>query len=440
MAVLGNQLTTTLDELFKDDEVTQWYPKQSATFRRIQSAGADKINAKGGLYLVENKRPQAIAAASFTGSDGSDFPTGGKLGFLQLTVLPITHRASVEISSNVEAQNDAALKQRPAKSYDYVLRSVKSLIEAYGLKQSRELWGDGVGEIARVSAVAGGTAGAGTITCATAGNLFGTFLLQPGMQIQIHNGSSGTIRAYAEIDTINRGATTATLISLTSDAAGATNVTLAGAGVTANDRVYMRGCYNANWSGINFLTQPAGAFQGLADRSGHYRLPGLQQDMAGATLTVGVVRKMISDKEMRCDGAEASGEFFASTQIDAYEATGLPTQVYGQNDDTLKQGYNRNKMRFDSRSWTRDLYIPRDVLAFLDLDQIDKFEMQPFKPLRNSDGSYEYMAPSVTTPGTHRDAKMIYMRGIGNIGTGDPSSLGVWYYGFSTAGLSTGNV
>lgn len=433
MAVQGDQITLTLDELFKDDSVTQWYPKQSKTYKRIASATAEKINAKGGLYLIEKKRPQAISAADFATSDGADFPIGGKLAFLQLTVLPVTHRASVEISSNVEAQNEAALKQRPAKDYDYVMRSIRSLIEAYGLKQSRDIWGDRVGEIARISAVNSGTS---TLTCDTAANLFGTFLLQPGMQIEVRDGA-GVLRGYAEIDVIDRGGKTTILTAITLP--NGTASTIAGTGMVANDRVYMRGCYNNNWAGINYFTQPGGAFEGQADRTGHYRLPGLQQNMAGATLTVGVARKMISDKEMRTDGDEATGEFYGSTQIDAYEATGLPTQAYGQSGDTLSQGYDRNKMKFSGRKWNRDLFVPRDVLAFLDLDLIDKFEMQPFKPLRNKDGSYEHMALGIAN-GAHRDAKMIYMRGIGNMGTNDPSALGPYYYGFSTAGLSTGNV
>jgi antitoxin component HigA of HigAB toxin-antitoxin module len=252
MAVQGDQITLTLDELFKDDSVTQWFPKQSKTYKRISSATAEKINAKGGLYLIEKKRPQAINASDFATSDGADFPVGGKLGFLVLTVTPVTHRASVEISSNVEAQNEAALKQRPAKDYDYVMKSIKSLIEAYGLKQSRDLWRDRVGETARISAVNSGTA---TITCNTAANLFGTFLLQPGMLVEIRD-AAGVFHAYAEIDSIDRKNKTAVLTAIT-DVAGVAG-TIAGLGVVANDRVYMKGCYNNNWNGMAYFTAPDG--------------------------------------------------------------------------------------------------------------------------------------------------------------------------------------
>lgn len=433
MAVQGDQITLSLDELFKDDSVTQWFPKQSPTYKRIAAAKAENINAKGGLYLIEKRRPQAIVSADFASSDGNDFPVGGKLAFLQLTVTPITHRASVEISSNVEAQNEAQMKQRPAKDYNYVLKSIKSLIEAYGVKQSRDLWGDRVGEIARASAVNSGTI---TITCNTAANLFGAYLVQPGMDVEFRT-SGGTLHGYGSVVSIDRAGKTFIMENVL-DSTGAAS-TITSAGITTNDRIYMKGTYNACWNGVQYLTAPSGAFEGQADRTGHYRLPGMQEDMSGATMTIGHLRKMRSDKEMRCDGTEAAGEFYGSTQIDAYEATGLPTQVYGQSGDTLKQGYNRDKMMFDSRGFNRDIFIARDAFAFLDLDQIDKFEMQPFKPLRAGDGSYEHLGNSATTGG-HRDAKLIYMRGIGNMGTGDPSSLGVYKYGFSTSGLSTGNV
>lgn len=429
MSVDGVNITESLDELFKDDSVTQWYPKQSKTFRRINAAPKSNINAKGGLYLVETKKPQAIIADDFASSDGAEFPDGGVLAFLIMTVTPITHRAAVKISSNVEAQNQAKLKQRPASNYDYIMKSIESLNLAYGLKQSRDVVGDRVGEIARISSVNSGTA---TITCDTAANLFGVFLLQPGMDVEFRDGS-GTLRGYARINKLDRGAKTATLevIRTTLDAGS----TIAGLGITTNDRVYMKGCYNNNWAGFAYFTQKTGAFQGRPDRSEHYRLPGMQQDMGGVTLTTGHLRRMITEKEMRCDGDEVRGEFYASTQIDAYEQTGLTTQVYGQSGDSLKQGYEVDKMRFGGRPMNRDLFFPRDVMAFLDISQVDKFEMQPFKPLKNGD-SYEFMAWGSKA---HKDAKLMYMRGIGNLGCGDPSALGNWYYNFSTAGLATGN-
>lgn len=432
MALEGNNITETLDDLFAKDEIAQWFPNQSAAFRRIDSASPKNINAKGGQYLVETETPQAIVAGDFAGTDGAEFPTGGRLSFIIMTVLPITHRASFEVTSNVDAQNEAALKQRPAKNYDYVMKGISLLMKAYGLKQSRDLWGNKTGEIARVSGVTGNV-----VTCNTSANQFGSYLMQAGMDCEFR-AADGTLRGYGVVQSMNRKAKTfACKAATVRNAAGAITGTLQSNGVATADRVYMKGCYNNNWTGISAFTEPLGAFQGRSDRSEHYRLPGMKEDKGGATLTVGMMRKMISDQEMRLDGGEATGEFWGSTQIDAYEATGLPTQAYGQSGSSLKQGYNKKGMMFADKKFNRDLYIPRDVLALIDMSEIDKFEMQTFKPLKNgADGTYFHLANGVNA---HRDSRFVYFRGIGNLGVEDPSSLGVWYENLSTAGLSTGN-
>lgn len=433
MAVQGTNITDTLDQLFADDEVVQWYPKQSKCFKKVQSASAKSINAKGGLYLIETEIPQALSASDFASSDGAEFPVGGRLAFLVLTVSPVTHRASFEVSSNVEVQDEAKYKQRPAKGYQYVMRCIKALMSAYGLKQSRDLWGDKVGELARSSAAAVSN----TVTCNTSANLFGSFLIQVGMRLEFRDGS-GTIVAYGTVTTVNRQAKTFVCNDVRDNTDTVTG-TLQANGVTTNTRVYMRGCYNQNWSGISHMLETSGAFQGAADRTGHYRLPGIKEDKGGATLTVGMVRKMISDQEMRVDGDEVKGEFFASTQYDAFEATGIATKVYGQNGGKLTQGYGQIAMQSadGARNFNKDLFIPRDVLALVDIDKLDKFEMHTFKPLKDNGGSYFHQANGVNA---HKDSKFVYFRGIGNLGTDDPSQLGVWYYNLSTAGLSTGNI
>ncbi len=252
------------------------------------------------------------------------------------------------------------------------------------------------------------------------------------MECEFRDGA-GVLHAYGTVSAISRGSKTATFTNV-KDNTGTVTGTLQANGVVTNDRVYMKGCYNANWKGISHFLEASGAFEGQSDRTGHYRLPGLREDKGGATLTVGMTRKMITDQEMRVDGDDVKGDFYCSTQYDAFEATGISTKVYGQTGDELKQGYGR--LSFDGRKFIKDLYIPRDVLALIDLDKVDKFEMQPFQPLKNGDGSYFHQAIGTTA---HKDSKFVYFRGIGQLGTDDPSQLGVWIENLSTAGLATGN-
>lgn len=432
MPVQGADLTLTLDELYANDEMIQWYPEQSASFKRINRASPKLINARGGRYLIELKTPQAINAADFASSDAVEFPSGGFLTFLEMTVTPITHRASFSVTSNVTAQNKGALKQKPAKNYDYVMKATESITQAYGVKQSRDMWGNRVGEIGRVSGIS-----TNTLTLNTAANLFGSFLFENGMQVEYRDGS-GTLKGYSYVKSVDRFNKNF-VAELTTDPDGTTKTSPAAltSAVTTNDRIYMRGCYNNNWAGVSHFLEKTGAFQGLADRTAHYRLPGLREDKGGQTLTASMIRKMISDQEMRVNNDSVKGEFFGSTQVDAYEMTGLPTQVWGQSGETLKQGYSN--LQFNSagggRKFTKDLYIPRDVLTLCDLDMIDKFEMQPFQPLKGDNG-YFFRAWGTLA---HKDFELMYFRGIGNLGCSDPSRLGVWYENLSTAGLSTGN-
>src|SRR5690606_18362247 len=93
---------------------------------------------------------------------------------------------------------------------------------------------------------------------------------------------------------------------------------------------------------------------------------------------------MVSKQYFRLDGEESGGAFYASSQRDGYEQTGIALQGYGQTGDTMKRGYR--KLFFDEKPFEKDAFVPRDAVVLADLGLVDLFEMEKYHPLKNESG------------------------------------------------------
>jgi hypothetical protein len=425
--VTDTTITPMLDEVFAKVPMEKLFPNYSEIWKKkLKPAASHNINARGGFYLIQTGSSNSLETSDFTEAAGGDFPLAGESSYLKLNVSMKTDRSTIEWNGNVDAQNEAQQKQNPAKAVDYVGNELEGIMRFYAITRSRQIWQDGSNEVARISGVNTGTR---TLTCNNAGNLFGVQLLEEGMLVEFRD-ASGNLRydgmsRFVKIESTDRANKTFRYSAETPLPNGVTNA----------DRVYPKGSYNNGWAGIDFFLGTSGTFEGMSDRTSHYRTTGVRIPAGGKSVSAGLLRRMLSSQKYRRDGEESDGEFYASAQYDAYEATGFATQSFGQSGDTLKRGFR--KMFFDSKPFNEDIYVPRDVLAFVDFKKIHKFELLKFGP-RKFRGDYVMPVPSANGQ-TWSDKFQILLQGFGNLGTNHPAAVGVWCSGLSTSGLALGN-
>jgi hypothetical protein len=428
MAEVYTDITTTLDELYAKDAFSNFTPEATETARSLMSADAKKINERGGLYLSLTEIPMNFASDDFAGAlAGAEFGDAGRTSWLKQTVTALKRMSSVKWQDEVDTQSKSSLRQAPVKSRDEKMGLIKGHLAAYGVSFSRELWGDKTNEVARVSAI---NTGSKTVTCANAGNLFGVFNIHVGQQLAVYNGASKrtTGSSYVTVSSVNRSNRTF-VYSDTAPTGTASGDILYPAQTTTDSK-------DKGLAGASYMLAATGAYQGVSDRTTSSQLIGTRFAAAGAVLSAAWLRKMMSEQDYRViGGAETDGSFYASAQFDAYEATELGKQSWSQTGTTLNKGYRI--LNFDKASFKKDPYVPRDAVAYVDFSKVDRFALAPYAPVKSQSGTYELQVPAATNA-TYQDNVMVLFRGYEQLGCEQPTALGVWADGFSTAGLALG--
>lgn len=427
-------LTARLDELYVNGSFSEFTPDVTDAAKEVRSASPKNINERGGFYLSLIEMPMNFASDDFGANAGADFGDAGKTSYLKQTVTALKRMSSVQWQDEVEVQSKPELMQKTGKSVNEKMQLIAHHLSAYAVSWSRELWGDRTNELARISAINTGTK---TVTCANVGNMFGVFNLRIGQQIMIYS-SVGVLRAggsgYLTVTSVNPANRTFSYASTTTSPA----VQTAPTGIVDGDIIYpsqgLVSLKDKALAGIKYMLGASGSYQGVADRTVNQFLTGTYINAGGATVSAAFLRRMKSEQKYKVWGKKTKGTFYASAQIDGYEATELGKQSFAQSGTTLNKGYR--KLYFDDSPFEEDMYIPRDAVVYADLSQIDRFELRPYSPVRDESG-YELPVPS-NSGGTYKDMKMVRFRGYEQLGCETPAKLGVYADGFSTAGLSTG--
>lgn len=428
-----DDVTITLDELFANNKVAQLLPQDELlrSWRMIGEGSAKNINARGAFYMLQTRAPNNIRQKAFGTNPGAQFPepTNSKYSTMNLTA--IVDEATLQWDGNVADQDKAVLKQMPAKDLDYVEREMAGIYDAYARDKARQIWQSRDNEIARVSAINTGTR---VVTCNNAGNLFNTQLVEEGDILEVRDSTGVTLRGYIRVQSVYRPTKTFIIdANYILDGAGAV-ITLAAMAIVNNDRLYPKDGYNNGWSGIPYLIATSGAFQSLADRTINDHLTGVSIDASARAISAALLRRLRSARRSRRYGKKSKGKFFASAQIDGYEATGWATQKYGQT-TSLDMGYADEELKFDGKSFMWDYFVPKTQVFEVDMSAIDRFELREFKPLRGENG-YKTRAPGVDR---HYDKENIYLKGIGNLGCEVPAAVGGVLTNLSTSGLTLGD-
>lgn len=428
-----DDVTILLDEVFANNTIEELLPDDEllTTWRMISKGPSKNINARGAFYMLQTRAPNNIRDKAFGTNPGAQFPEPTNPKYSTMNVTAIVNEATLQWDGNVDVQNKAELKQKPAKDLDFVQRQMADIFASYARDRARQIWQTRDNEIARVSAVVTATR---VVTCNNAGNLFNTQLVEEGDILEVRDSTGATLRGYIRVASVYRPTKTFIVdANYITDAAGLTisMVTLA---MANNDRLYPKDGYNNGWSGIPYLIATSGAFQSLADRTIHDNLTGVSIDASARAISAALIRRLRSARRSRRFGKKSKGKFFASAQIDGYEATGWATQKYGQT-TSMDMGYSDEELKFDGKSFVWDYYVPKTQVYEVDMSAVDRFELREFGPLRGENG-YKFQAPGVDR---HYDKENIYLKGIGNFGTANPAAVGGVLTNLSTAGLTLGD-
>lgn len=427
-----DDVTITLDELFAKNKVADLVPTYSDTYRKIKNADAKKINARGAFYLLQTRRPNNIRSSAFNNANaGRQFPEATKSKWATMNVTAIEDTATISWDGNVDVQDEAGLKQKPAKDLDYIENEMAGIYEAYGRDKSRQLWQDRSNEVGRVSAINTGTR---VVTLNNAGNLFNAQLIEEGDILEVRDGS-GTLKGYIQVDTVYRPTKQFVISAGYIQDTTETTVALTALGIANNDRLYPKGGYNNGHAGIPTMIATSGSFQSLSDRTIHDYLTGVSIDASGRAASFALLMRLDSAVRFRRHGRKAKGKFYASSQMYAIMATGLATQRDGQI-AKLDMGYEDDEIMYRGLTFHFDYFVPRVEIHFTNIDAIDKFELREFKPVKTRQGTYIHQAPGDRR---HYDSQNVYFKGIGNLGAEVPIDVGGVLTNLSTAGISLGD-
>lgn len=427
-------LTARLDELYVNGSFSEFTPEVTDAAKEVRSASPKNINERGGFYLSLIEMPMNFASDDFGANAGADFGDAGKTSYLKQTVTALKRMSSVKWQDEVEVQSRPELMQKTGKSVNEKMQLIAHHLAAYAVSWSRELWGDRTNELARISSI---DTTAKRVFCADAGNSFGVFNLRIGQQVMVYS-SGATLRTggsgYLTVTSVRPSDRSWSYASTTTSP----TIQVAPTGIVGGDIIYpSQGVISLKdkaLAGVKYLLGASGAFQGVADRTVNQFLTGTYLNAGGQNISAAFLRRMKSEQKYKVWGKKTKGTYYASSQIDGYEATELGKQSYAQDGNTLRKGYR--KLYFDDSPFEEDMYIARDAVVYADLSQIDRFELRPYKPVRDESG-YELPVPS-NSGGTYQDNKMVRFRGYEQLGCEVPAMLGSYADNFSTAGLATG--
>ncbi|GEM_PF-6720681 len=418
MSTTQSIIEPALRERFANRPVEQLTDDFSETYKRIKKASPQAINSRGGFYVVQTTNNRSHEYSDGTTGEGGDFPSSGRARMRKLTVPAVITRSTANVTSSVLAQDKGENHALALNAASLMDQQIQNMINSHALTQNISVWGDGSGELARVS----GTSGT-TVTCNNSGNLFGTQLLEPEMIVDVYSFDLATFRGSIIISTVNRG-------NMTFVASAALP-----AGTTSSDRIILKNSKNNLYRGLKYLGANSGSFQGESDRTINPMLSGINIDTSGRTLSAAWLRRQISAQRFKRNGKKSKAEFFMSSQADAYEATAYAMKLQtGMAADT---GYDPDKATFGGVKVNWEIHVQRDHVFNVDWSYMDRFELKPYE-LERTNGNYLHRVNAQSGRG-HSAQFNIYAEGMGNFGTNNPAALVAIAYGFSTSGLELGN-
>jgi hypothetical protein len=416
-----NELKTVLREIV-DPRVKDLVDQSAILWNLVGRGGARETNARGVRLIAEvRKNPSMLWFA-----EGGKYPPGGTRRFLPMNVTYARFAIAARMTRDT-------LEHSGARALINVLADSVESDTRTGLKEfNQQAYRDGSGVKAIVTTRDSGT----QVTTAL------PFRSRQLMHEGAYNFYAGTARgAYVVGQKIGTGTST---LSAKVEATGVTTFDTVHADVIAGDVITWENSYGRAIHGLDYIIDNGtGLFQN-ASRSDYSQLRSIVLDASGTALTVAMMNKLqFQAKFLRgADNMNRTIMLSSPTQVNRYatlgdvSTNGLTAMPAGNILDLGYSGY-----RFGNSTWVEDTDCPDDVLYWLNLANIEKFELKPFGivPLVGNDNG---IAPipgfDANGVGSYYDAGMYVLTFKGDLGSMDPAQAGMKIKNLSTSNLATG--
>jgi hypothetical protein len=289
-------------------------------------------------------------------AEGAALPTAGNQKYKTSTGNVKYLYGGIEITGpTIKAmRNDKGAFIRAVES------EMKGLLKDLKDQRARALFGDGTGKLATFA----------VNTTTNTLNVDKIKYLQEGMLIDIVN-SSGTVTVSGRtVTAVNRAAKT---------------ITISGAALTtaATDFVVLSGDYNVEAMGIGGIMSPTLALQGIDPSTNAFWKPGvISNSGTNRALSLALMRQAADTSEL--DGGKIDLITTSYGVRAAFEAL-LQQNVRYTSPMKLEGGYN--VLEWDGRALAVDRYHESNRMFFLDLDEIDLYQLSDFEWMEDDKGA-----------------------------------------------------
>jgi hypothetical protein len=392
--------------------------KSALLIKAWKQGKAAQINQRNAFIILNVDNASVIR---YDATEFADFATPSNQSQLKTSIPLQRVTKSFSVSGAVRRQQATG-----TSLFDTVMDGADDVAEMMDKQLNFNAHGNGTGEIARASGVAGTT-----VTCANASNLYGSRQVYKNELVEFR-ATNGTLHSagnrYSTVTAVDLAAKTFTVDAIASDA-------------TTNDIVYDYGSYNNGFRGLAYHVAASGAWQGVSDRTTYRGLSSVVIAASSASISRALIDQL--DGEMRFkigDGAKPAGRivYTSYTQVAGFKALGYDLQRYNGSDTSLNTGF------LDDALQHGDLPIKGSVDCQVDrwyegdvLNMVQRFETIPTQWVPNEAGGYFHMANAAAGQGK-ADGYFMYREWEGNFGAYQPRLVGL-ISGLATSGLPAGH-
>lgn len=401
-----------------DSEIAKVFEEEAILWNLIDKGESKYTNSRG-VRLVTHVEPNPGMSWY---QEGGALPVGGTSRKVDMRVFYTRFAISGTLTG------DAI----DTTSHDSMLEGLSSRIKedtTTGIKEfSQQLYEDGKGIKATISAVT--TGAAGTATAGT--DAYGSRRILKGGLYNFYSSAGVQRTAGVSTSTVtanNIGTGVITFDSVPTDASASSDV------------IVYAGSYNKAIHGLPYhVNDDTGLYQGQS-RATYPKLKAVVIDASSADLSVSLLDKLEMRTLYRTGASVSTDDFLmisSPTQVHAYKSLGYNLKRFMAN-DKFDGGYKT--VEHNGHAWLMDIDCSDKDIYFLRTKTWAKYQVRPFGLLRE-DGKVLHMIPNVTSTSSNANTSFAerytyYIGGKCDIGCKMPQ-MNARLKNLSTTNLATG--
>lgn len=390
--------------------------KEATTYDRLEKVDVEDANPRGVRMSVQ---VEDNASQRWSSVEGFDYAPSDAGVYQPMTVTYTRVSKTCEFSKDVMQLDKAANRIVPLVATEVSNATMK-------LKKdlNRYLFGDGSGELARVSGIA-----ANVITFNTTGNLFGSTKFDKRARIQWYNPALTTQRVgggvnVSTVTAVDKANKTATLDNVPSDLSTA----------STGDVAVIEGSVNSVIRGIDYFIANSGSVQGLS-RATYPSLNATVVSAASTGLSVSLLANLfytMAYKTGKLMGGKGGWVFIMSpAQASAYEALGLPfRQLQGQ-----KLDFAFTDLSYRNVPIIVEPDCPDGTVYLVNFSALKRFRLKVLGPERVPGTDTIFHLRNANAGNGHQDGVNVYLTAKEEIGSANPKMVGAKLTTISISGL-----